>query len=46
MYYRFDEEMDATIRPLPKAFKDLEKFKRETLEMLKTKCKDHEDRIH
>ena len=41
-YYMCCKASELSFKDL---FKDLEKYKRETLEMLKVKCKDHEDRI-
>jgi len=40
-----DKEMTESIRPLPKAFKDLEEFKRKTMAFLMESTKDHSDRI-
>jgi hypothetical protein len=37
--------MTESIRPLPKAFKDLEEFKRKTMAFLMESTKDHSDRI-
>lgn len=42
---KIEQEAEHDFRPLRKQFKELERFKRQTMEALQHKVKEHDDRI-